>query len=216
MITIAEQEELLIAIGKELPKKIEVYAIGGTAMMLQNLKNTTLEIDLVCEKEKDRNALFETISRLEGKQTDVTLVYGLQKHAPRMMSWGNCRFDIFTPNVISSTFSEGMKERAQKTHEFANLIIRVASQEDIFVMKSATNRIKDLEDMISLAQQKKLDWKVILEESKTQVKLGNERAIMNLGEKIEKLQEAKIAEIPKGMINELWKLFKKQVNEDAF
>jgi hypothetical protein len=46
MIDIQQQEAMLTAIGKILPKKIFVYAIGGTAMMFLGYKNTTKDIDL--------------------------------------------------------------------------------------------------------------------------------------------------------------------------
>ena len=47
MITVQEQQTLLVDIAKRLSKTIIVYAIGGTAMIFLGLKTATLDIDLV-------------------------------------------------------------------------------------------------------------------------------------------------------------------------
>ena len=113
-------------------------------------------------------------------------------------------------------FSEGMQKRATQIHEFAtNLIIKVAAPSDILIMKSVTSREKDLEDIIAIANKSQIDWNIVVEESKEQVRLGNETAIMNLGEKIEKLTNRKAIIVPKEISNKIWKLFTKQVKDKA-
>ena len=145
MIDVQRQEDLLVAIGKLLPKKMRVYAIGGTAMMFLGIKNSTLDIDLVFDKRNDREAFMGALEKLGAKKSDVTLVYGLKKNIPLMLEFENCRFDMFVDKVITSTFSDKMKERTRQTHEFGNLIIHVADPVDILIMKSVTSRDKDLE-----------------------------------------------------------------------
>ncbi len=51
-INVKEQEELFNLIGRTLKKKIECYAVGGTAMMFLGIKETTKDIDLVLKKKK--------------------------------------------------------------------------------------------------------------------------------------------------------------------
>src|SRR3989344_3323082 len=211
MIDIQQQEAMLIAIGKILPKKIKVYAIGGTAMMFRGIKNSTLDIDFVFDKKSDREEFMNALKKLGAKDSDVTLVYGLKSNTPLVLEFENCRFDMFMNKIITSTFSDSMKERAKQTHEFGNLIIRVADPNDIIIMKSATSRVKDLEDIISIINKSQINWKILLEEAKEQVNLGNETAIMNLGEKLEKLNNQKVILVPKDFSDKIWKLFKKQV-----
>ena len=215
MIDIQQQEEMLIAIGKILHKKLEVYAIGGTAMMLRGIKNSTLDIDFVFDKKSDRDEFMEALRKLGAKESDVTLVYGLKSNSPLMLEFENCRFDMFMNKVITSTFSDAMKERAKQTHEFGNLIIKVANPNDILIMKSVTSRAKDLEDIIAIVNKSQIHWNVIVEESKEQVRLGNETAIMVLGEKLEKLTNEKAISVPKTITDKIWKLFTKQVKEKA-
>ena len=56
----------------------------------------------------------------------------------------------------------------------------------------------------------KLNWDIIIEEAREQVRLGNETAIMGLGEKLEKLANQKAISVPKAVSDKLWKLFTKQ------
>lgn len=213
MIDIQEQEDMLIAIGRALPKKMSVYAIGGTAMMFMGIKNSTLDIDLVFDKKGDREEFMVVLKKLGAKESDVTLVYGLKNNTPLMLEFNNCRFDMFMNKVITSTLSDGMKERAKQTHEFGNLIIKIADPNDILIMKSVTSRDKDLDDIIAIVNKSKINWDTIVEESKEQVRLGNESAILGLGEKLEKLTNKKAISVPKPITDKIWKLFNKQIKE---
>jgi hypothetical protein len=220
MININTQEALFNQIGNALPKKIVVYSIGGTAMMLRGLKGETLDIDLVFDKESDRELFIKTLVSLGFKKDEKRVIetYGLKKNAPAMLRLesGDFIFDLFLNKIIISVFSDGMKKRAAQTHEFGgNLVIRVADPSDILIMKSVTGRAKDNEDIISVINNNKLNWDIILEEAKEQVKLGNEHAILGLGEKLEKLINQKIIFIPKPVTDALWNLFKEQVKNKS-
>jgi len=215
MINIEQQEELLIRIGNTLSKKIEIYAIGGTAMMLRSLKEQTLDIDFVFSKKSDREEFVNTLKKLGAKTSDAFLVYGLKENTPIMLEFNNCRFDLFLNKIITSIFSDKMKERATETHEFNNLIIKVADSADILIMKSVTSRDKDLEDMVSIINNSRINWNTVVEESREQVRLGNEIAIMSLGEKLEKLANRKLITVPKVISDNLWNLFNKQVKAKA-
>ena len=179
MIDVQEQERLFIAVGDILEKKIIVYAIGGTAMMFRNIKDATLDIDLVFDRPGDREEFISALKKLGSKDSDVTLVYGLKKNTPIMRELGSARFDLFMNKIITSEFSENMKKRANQTHEFGkNLIIKVASPQDILIMKSATSRIKDLEDILSIIKKNVINWEEVIEGAQEQVNLGNELAIL--------------------------------------
>jgi hypothetical protein len=213
MIDIRQQEDMFIAIGNALQRKILIYAIGGTAMMFRGLKNSTLDADLVFDKKTDREEFMNALRKLGAKESDAILVYGLKNNTPLMLTLNNCRFDLFMNKIITSTFSDSMKERAEHTHEFGNLIIKVATPSDILIMKSVTARDKDNDDIIAIINKTKLDWNVVIEEAKEQVKLGNEKAILGLGEKLEKLVSSKAINVPQEVSDKLWDLFTKQIKK---
>ncbi|MEK6856212.1 MAG: DUF6036 family nucleotidyltransferase [Nanoarchaeota archaeon] len=215
MIDIKQQEDMFLAIGNILKRKIGIYAIGGTAMMLRGLKNSTLDVDLVFDKKTDREEFMDALRKLGAKESDATLVYGLRNNTPLMLTLNNCRFDLFMNKIITSNFSDSMKERSKSIHEFSNLIIKVASPSDILIMKSVTSRDKDNDDIIAIINKTKLDWNVVIEEAKEQVKLGNETAILGLGEKLEKLVNSKAISVPQEVSDKLWDLFTKQVKNKS-
>ena len=215
MINIKDQEELLIAIGNALPKKIEVYAIGGTAMMLRGIKDSTLDIDLVFEKSAERELFIETALKLRAMRSDVTLVYGVKENTPEMLTFEDCRFDLFMKKIINSNFSDNMMERAKEVHEFGrNLVVKPADPQDILIMKSVTSRAKDSEDIATIINKVKIDWDIILREVTEQIKLGNERANLSLGEKLEDLNNRKVIHLPESVMDDLWRLLKKQVSDN--
>jgi len=211
VIDIRQQEELLMAVGKMLPKKMVVYAIGGTAMMLLGIKNSTLDIDFIFERKEERKEFMEALKKLGAKSYDNALAYGTKENIPLMLELGNSRFDMFLDKVVSSVFSKSMKERARQAHEFGNLIVKVAEPSDIMLMKSATSREKDAEDIIAVISRHIVDWNALVEEAQEQVKLGNETAILYLGEKLELLARRKAIALPKGVLDKLWTLLHRQV-----
>lgn len=211
MIDIQKQEEMLIAIGNILSKKIEVYAIGGTAMMLRGIKKSTLDVDFVFDKKEDREEFMIALRKLGAEGYDATLVYGFKKDSPLMLKFNDCRFDMFMNKIITSYFSSTMKERAKEIHEFGNLIVKVADANDILIMKSATSREKDDEDIIALISKSKIDWNVVLEEAKEQFNLGNQGAIFYLGEKLEKLVNVGLIKVPKEVLDNIVKMHNKQI-----
>jgi len=211
MIDIQEQQNLFIRIAERLPKKIEVYAIGGTAMMFLGLKYKTLDVDLVFSNVDDRKVFKETAKLLDFKESSAEIIYGKKENTPEMVTISDVRLDLFLFKIVSSYFSEPMQKRATQIHEFGNLIIKVADPHDILIMKSVTSREKDFEDIASIIKNTKINWDVIVNESCEQVRLGNEAAILGLGEKLEKLSNRKIIVVPKDVLNKLWKLLDKQV-----
>src|SRR3989338_8661127 len=127
MINIEEQQNLFIRLAEKLPRKIEAYAIGGTALMFSGLKENTLDVDLIFSNAEDRKVFKETAKSLDFKDSSVEIVYGKKDNTPEMVALSGVRLDLFLFKVITSNFSIGMQKRPTQIHEFANkLIIRVA------------------------------------------------------------------------------------------
>jgi len=205
MISIERQTGLFIAIGKKLNKKINVYAVGGTAMMFLGLKEATLDIDLVFENEKDRVEFKEALKSLGYEELDAVIVYGKKENKPEMLTLGDERFDLFVKEVIDFIFSENMQKRAKQLHQFGdNFMLKIADPQDIFLMKCATDRLKDLDDARSIVNSTKMDWDLIVNEAKYQKKLGKKKAIFELGYFLEKLENKFKIPIPKKIKDGLW------------
>src|SRR3989344_6180277 len=175
MIDIEEQHNIFSRIAEKLPMKIELYAIGGTAMMFLGLKDKTLDVDLVFSNLEDRRVFKETAKLLDFKESSAEIVYGKKENTPEMVVISDVRLDLFLFKIISSYFSESMQKRATQTHDFmGKLIIRAADPNDILVMKSVTSRSKDDDDIVSIIKNSKVNWDIILKEAEEQVRLGNQ------------------------------------------
>ena len=113
MINILEQEKLFNEIGKILDKKIECFAIGGTAMMFLGLKDLTKDIDLVFLTKEDRELWKKAALSLGYKEMESRIIYGRRNNVPDMVYLGDWRIDLFLTEVISFSFSESRLKHDQ-------------------------------------------------------------------------------------------------------
>ncbi|MBI4147101.1 hypothetical protein HY494_00420 [Candidatus Woesearchaeota archaeon] len=212
MITIDQQQKLLLNISRRLTRKITVYAIGGTAMMFLGFKDATLDIDLVFENEKDRDVFKEAVKSLGYLEMDAIKVYGAKRNTPEMFKLNDERFDLFVVEVIDFIFSENMRKRAEQIHQFEeNLILKIADPHDIILMKCATDRIKDKDDARKIINSIKINWGVVIGEAKKQIELGKDRAAFDLGYFLEYLKTKMNLGIPREALNKLFEIVEKQV-----
>lgn len=214
MISVNDQKNLLVEIGNRLSKELIVYAIGGTAMMFLGFKESTKDIDLVFTTSEDRKRFKEIAQSLGYKEMDSTVVYGIKENRPIMINLGDSRLDLFFIDVIDFTFSENMQRRAAQIHQFGkNLILKIADKHDIILMKCATNRIRDEDDIVNIVKNSEIDWNILVEEAKTQVKLGRELAFLEMGNLTENLINKHKLKVPKQIGDTLFSLLKKQADE---
>ncbi len=209
MISIRAQESLLIGISRKLPRRITVYAIGGTAMMFLGHKDSTVDIDMVFTKEKDRKDFITAAISMGYECMDSGRVYGTKDNQPIMLRRADERFDLFLNEVISFTFSADMEKRAVKTHEFGEtLVLKIADPHDIILMKCATDRVKDYEDIRNIIQSTKINWDIIIGEAENQVNLGRTKSVFSMIGTLLALRKAGV-EIPERVFKNIWKLIGK-------
>ncbi len=214
MITIDEQQKLFLNIARMLKKKITAYAVGGTAMMFLGIKDSTLDIDLVFENEKDKDTFKEAIKSLGYREIDAIKVYEAGRNQPEMLRLNDGRFDLFVVNVIDFVFSENMQKRAESMHQFGeNLMLKIADPHDIVLMKCATDRLKDKDDARKIINLGKIKWELLIEEAKKQIGLGKDKAAFELGCFLEELKNKMNVEIPQEILDELFEIVKNQAEE---
>lgn len=204
MISIDQQQKLLLNVSRRLKKKVTAYAIGGTAMMFLGFKDATLDIDLVFENEEDRDIFKEAIRSLGYQEMDGIKVYGVKRNKPEMFKLEDERFDLFVVQVIDFIFSDNMQKRAEQIRQFEdNLVLKIADPHDIILMKCATDRIKDKDDARKIINTVKIDWNILIEEAKHQIELGKDRAVFDLGCFLEELKNKMKVNVPKEVLDKL-------------
>lgn len=214
MITIDQQQKLLLNVARRIPRKITIYAIGGTAMMFLGFKDATLDIDLVFENEKDRAIFKEAITALGYLEINPFKIYGVKRNTPDMFKLNDERFDLFVGDVIDFVFSEKMRQRAEQMHQFEqNFLLKIANPHDLILMKCATDRLKDKDDARRIINATKIDWGILIDEAKNQIALGKERAAFELGCFLEGLRTTPQVNIPQEVLDKLFTIVEKQAKE---
>ncbi|MEA2036515.1 MAG: hypothetical protein U9O94_03340 [Nanoarchaeota archaeon] len=214
MISIEAQQKLFVSISRRLKRPITIYAVGGTAMMFLGFKDATIDIDLVFENDKDKKIFKDATKKIGYREMDPFKIYGARTNQPEMLTLGDERFDLFVVNVIDFIFSEQMKERADKTHQFNNnLILKIADPHDIILMKCATERAKDADDARKIIENTEIKWNLIVGEVKNQINLGKSQAAFELGEFLEKLKYKMKLDIPKKTLDNIFNIVEKQAEE---
>ena len=214
MITIEQQQKLLLNVSRRLTRKITSYAIGGTAMMFLGFKDATLDIDLVFENEKDRAVFKEAVKSLGYLEMDAIKIYGAKRNTPEMLKLDDERFDLFVVEVIDFIFSKNMRQRAEQIHQFEhNLVLKIANPHDIILMKCATDRIKDKDDARRIINSTKINWDIIIDEAKKQMELGKDRAVFDLGFFLEELKTKMNIDIPQEVLDKLFSIVEKQAKD---
>ena len=154
MIDINQQIDFFKIIGKELDRRIECIAIGGSAMLFYGAKKVTKDVDLVFLSRKDmelvKNALEKSGFAEKKHLKTIFRHYEDIKSEPIMMEGHNARFDLFVNEVITMKITESIKGRVKEAHEFDNFIVKTLSPEDVIMFKCATEREKDRDDALEL------------------------------------------------------------------
>jgi len=125
-----DKEELVAWLSereKLLTRKIEIIAVGGTAMTLLGLKASTIDIDF-CLSKKDKKEFEKTLDK-------------------------KFKVDIFVDGYIfSEQLPADYTEKAKEILVHTKLTVKVLSSEDIIITKAARLNARDEEDIELLAK----------------------------------------------------------------
>ncbi len=157
---------VLKTLGERLESTIHAYLFGGANLLLRGLKKATKDLDIVVESEGNFLTLKDALLALGfGPLTRARMTPSDKKLNPSgiYVSKNLPRFDLFTKVICNAFFlTEEMKARA-KAMVFGRLVLHLLSLEDIFLLKSITEREGDVEDMATILRLGgSLQWDEIL------------------------------------------------------
>ena len=162
-------------------------------MMYYGYKNATKDIDLLFMNKKDRDAFIKAITLLGYKQMPIKGIYKREtEDKPMMLTRGDERFDIFLGNIIGIKIPSAMTKEYYAKLDFVKkntLTIKAMKKEDIFLMKSATNRERDFDDMLTIERKDELNWEYIIDIALEIRKSGNSWMVHDLEEKMQELKK---------------------------
>lgn len=191
-------EAELQEIADYLQTDVEAYLVGGGAMSLRDLKDTTKDIDLVVVNEEGLRRLMGALSDLGYEEvTDLGEEYETLGARHCVRNEEGCQFDVFHRQIARKLyFSSGMVERSDDFISTQYLTVGLVSREDIFLFKSVAERADDIGDMATLVQTG-LDFDIIEKEIEEQIDLvGGDRFVTVIAGSLEELDQEEGIQTP--------------------
>jgi len=150
---------------------INLFVIGGLALIHFGLKEATKDIDVIVQSKSELEALTDALGSLGYRSpslVEISRAYEAMEASEILENDDRFRWDIFYGRVCGAlSFSPEMISRANSFYEKKRLSVALASREDIFLFKGITEREADLDDMQLLAESG-LEWEVIEQECHSQ------------------------------------------------
>ncbi len=145
---------------------LTLYVFGGEAMRIRGLKRATKDVDIVVKSQRIAASMRESLQALGYAELGTRISRADQKLKPSaiFVKENHPRVDLFI-GLICNAFhlSESMENRSEK-RSIGRLRLCIMSNEDIFLLKSITDREGDIYDMIDLAKSKEFKWGIVFEE----------------------------------------------------
>jgi DNA-binding transcriptional regulator GbsR (MarR family) len=194
-------QNLFDEIEEQIKTQINVYFIGGNALIEHQTKNSTKDIDLVMISNKEASELVSTLKKLgfnEVKHKEFQ--YGELDTSAMLEKNNYPRVDLFLNTICGMLeFSKGMQKRSKQTR-IGKVNIFVASLEDVFLLKSISSRDSDIVDCENILKQTIINWDILMDEIENQKKILTglkELIILEHFEALEKRMNIKIPIVKK-------------------
>lgn len=154
-----------------IARPITIFVIGGLALINYGLKVATKDIDVVLTEPNNFEVLLDALRSVGYEDPNdllITRPYQDMEISKIMEDRAGFRWDIFVKKICNKlTFSAGMESRSIEFYSKANVSVRHASKEDIFLFKGITNRDADLDDLRLIAETG-IDWEIVRTECRQQ------------------------------------------------
>lgn len=139
----------------DLDEEIELFAIGGTAMVLKGIKESTKDIDfLTTAKYESIKNLFQLAGLKEKSTSQLCNIWYL----------GNTRIDFFySAFILGYSLPNDWRELSEHLKTIGKIKLFILNWYDIIITKIARNEPRDIEDGIAIIKHQKLDFKKLKE-----------------------------------------------------
>lgn len=136
----------------DLDAEITFFAIGGTAMVLKNIKESTKDIDFLTTNDYEEIKKLFTLAGLEEKSSsEACNIWHLSN---------KIRIDIFYGNqILGFALPHDWKELSEHVKTIGKLKLYILNWCDIIISKIARSEKRDIEDCIAIIKSQKIDFK---------------------------------------------------------
>lgn len=173
--------ELIGSISKYIEKEIKMYALGGTALTILNIKNSTLDVDFNIESYSEYKYICKIFENI-----------GFEKKGIRWISQEGLAFDMFYgSNILGTELLSDAISESKFIKSFGNIKIYTLPLEDIIISKLARGDSRDFDDIKKILETKKIDIKTLIERYKATMETST---VANYQQKLLDLIEFKFEE----------------------
>ena len=139
----------------DLNEELELYAIGGTAMLLKNIKETTKDIDfLTAENQEKIRKLFNLAGLKEKDTSKLCNAWYLE----------NIRIDLFYDEFIFGiSLPNDWKEKSEHLKDIGKVKLYILNWPDIIITKIARNEQRDIDDAIDIIKAENISFEELRE-----------------------------------------------------
>jgi hypothetical protein len=178
-------------LGKVLKQKVTIFVAGGAAMAFLALKIATKDIDVIVRTNAEVGLLDSCLRGIGYVPPKTSLEYLRMKTSAILENSQGFRWDIFQQTLAGKlSLSNGMISRSQLVGIIGKLEVRILSKDDIFLLKSVTDRGLDLEDMRVIAESG-VSWERIRKECQLQAQSSDQIWENALCEKLVELRKTR-------------------------
>ena len=154
-ITLTNIEDLdsLLNLLADLNEPIELFAIGGTAMVLKKIKESTKDIDfLTSEKYEKIKKLFNLAGLKEESSDKICNIWRLN----------DIRVDVFYDGFIMGiNFPDDWKKLSEKIKEIGKVKLSIFNWYDLIITKISRAEKRDIEDIIAIIKSQNIDFEFL-------------------------------------------------------
>jgi hypothetical protein len=147
-----EELDLLISLLASLDMNIELFALGGTAMVLAGHKPSTRDIDFLTSLKQVE--IKEIFTRASLEEIDSI---------PLCNKWkfNDKRLDIFYSEcemIMGFPLTDNWKEKSKLINQTRKARIYILNWEDVISTKLARGEYRDFEDILKILEREKIDF----------------------------------------------------------
>src|SRR3989338_306036 len=141
-LTASRELEQFLNLLADLDEELELYALGGTAMVLKGIKESTKDIDFITTKDKQvlRNLLIQ--AGLKEKSSGI----------PNIWNFEDIRLDFIYDDgqIMGVPLTTNWKEDSKLIKQIGKIKLFRLNWLDIIITKIARAENRDYEDMITI------------------------------------------------------------------
>src|SRR3989304_5237067 len=179
-------------IAQRIKSEVSLYVFGGEAMRIRGLKRATKDVDMVVQDPQTFITLKEALIVMRYRELGCEEFLKIDKvlnPSGIFVKDGSPRVDLFVESICNKFhLSKSMMNRCE-INKIGLMNFYVMSNEDVFLLKSVTDREGDITDMILLAKAQGFDWNIVSTELYNQEQETKKHFCMNFLDSIEAIEK---------------------------